>query len=56
MPGHIETKVADLVYSEMSKEIEGTFSRMMANPFLTPSAESSVSLRQTCGDINLLFL
>lgn len=44
-PGRIETELADLVvYGEIPKEIDGTFYRMMADPFYPPSPENNIPI------------
>ncbi len=44
-PGRIETEMADLmVYGEIPKEIDGTFYRIMADPFYPPSPENNIPI------------
>ncbi|KAF9890399.1 hypothetical protein FE257_006067 [Aspergillus nanangensis] len=44
-PGRMETSLADLIiYGEIPKEIDGTFYRIMADPFYPPSPENSMPI------------
>ncbi|KAL4892751.1 carotenoid oxygenase [Aspergillus ambiguus] len=44
-PGRIETELPDLVVcGEIPKEIDGTFYRIMADPFYPPSPENSIPI------------
>ncbi|KAH1587096.1 hypothetical protein KXX34_006877 [Aspergillus fumigatus] len=44
-PGRVETELEDLVvYGEIPKEIDGTFYRIMADPFYPPSPENNIPI------------
>ena len=45
VPGRIESELADImVYGEIPKEIDGTFYRIMADPFYPPPPENSIPI------------